>query len=300
MLLMLRAPSPKHALEFPATAGTLILSLAVTLAWWAHLDCSALLADAHVSHGQLHRLLTSALLHRDPIHLAFNFYWMWAFGTLIERRIGTVRTFALFALLAVASGAAEHLFLTSGVGLSGVVFGLFGFARRRFPDHIDRRTTILFIAWFFTCIVLTLTNLLPVANIAHAVGLLAGIAIARVTTKHGIAPVAAGVLVLLMLAIFTRPQLNCSPHRGEQEASLGFEAMKNHRDAAALRWMRDATALNPNIAAWWFNRGVAEARLNDHPAAMTSYNNACRLAPANATFRAARDALQDYLAATTP
>jgi hypothetical protein len=30
---------------------------------------------------------------------------------------------------------------------------------------------------------------------------------------------------------------------------------------------------------------------------MISYNHACRLAPANPNFRAARDALQDYLGA---
>jgi membrane associated rhomboid family serine protease len=311
MLLMLRAPSPKQALSFPATAATLILSLAVTIAWWAKADCSALLADAHVARGQFHRLLTCALLHRDPVHLAFNFFWLWTFGTLIERRLGSMKTLLLFMTLAAASSAAEHAFFTAGVGLSGIVYGLFGFlwffSMRRgdddkaFADAIDRRTTICFVGWFVACIVLTLANVLPVGNLAHAVGALLGVAIARAMGRKGhLAAVAGAIAILLLAATFARPQLNCSSHRGEQEASLGFEALKDHDDRAAAGWMRDATALNPRIAAWWFNRGIAEARLQDHPAALISYNNACRLAPSNGTFRAARDALQDYLAAVEP
>jgi membrane associated rhomboid family serine protease len=302
---VLRLPPIGDTLRFPATAGTLILSLGVTIAWWAKVDCSGLLADAHLARGQWHRLLTSALLHRDPIHLAFNFLWMWTLGTLIEARLGSMKTIGLFAILAAASCAAEYTFLTAGVGLSGVAFGLLGFAWYSVPDAIDRRTMICFVAWFFICIGLTATNILPVGNIAHAVGALSGVAIARASSRwessrRDAAAVAGAILILLMAASFARPYANFSSHRGEQEASFGFEAMKDHHDAVALRWMRDATALNPRIAAWWFNRGIAEARLNDHAAALISYNNACRLAPSNATFRAARDALQDYLAAVAP
>ena len=294
-------PAPiRDALHFPATAATILFAVVATVAWWAKVDCSALLADAHVARGQLHRLLTAALLHRDPIHLIFNLYWLWTLGPLIERHLGTWRSALLFAALAAGSNAAEFTLLSGPVGLSGVVFGLFGFLCIGAPDTITARTRHCFLAWFVLCIALTLTRLLPAANIAHATGFLVGGAIARSQTwpTRSLARLApTGVtLALLCAAVFFRPYINLAPTRGEQEARLGYEALRASDDRAAARWLRDATTLNPRIAAWWFNRAVAEARLADHDAAMISYNHACRLEPANPNFRTARDALQDYLA----
>ena len=196
--------------------------------------------------------------------------------------------FALFATLAAAGSAAEHTIFTAGVGLSAIAFGLFGFLwflNTRHPDDerfhgaIDRKTTTCFVAWFFICIVLTFTNLLAVANLAHAVGALLGGLIAGATTAKRRPVPAAVVIVLLFAAIFARPQLNLSARRGEQEASLGYNALKAQHDRDAARWMRTATMLNPRIAAWWFNRAIAEARLEQHDAALLSYNNAAPARP---------------------
>jgi len=306
-------PAPiRDALRYPTTAGTLILSLAATIAWWAHVDCSALLADAHIGGGQLHRLVTASLLHRDPIHLAFNFFWVWTFGALIERHLGGPRTLVLFVTLAAVGTAAEHIFLTAGVGLSGIVFGLFGFlwfASRqddddRFAGAIDRRTKICFATWFALCIGLTLTNIYPIANLTHATAALLGGAIAWATTRYQashkqLIVCAAAILLLLCAGLLARPHVNLSRHRGQQEASLAYEALRDHHDVAAVRWLRDATTMSPRVASWWFNRGIAEARLRRHDDALLSYNNACRLEPANRDYRVARDSLQDYLAGST-
>jgi membrane associated rhomboid family serine protease len=62
------------------------------------------------------------------------------------------------------------------VGLSGVVYGLFGLlwmGRRWHTDMYavcDQHMSQILLGWFFLCIVLTYANILPVANIAHGAG----------------------------------------------------------------------------------------------------------------------------------
>ena len=74
---------------------------------------------------------------------------------------------------------AEQALFYGGVGLSGVVYGLFGLlwvlSRRdsRFRDAMDRQTVQLMVAWFFLCIVLTITGAWKVANVAHGAGCVA-------------------------------------------------------------------------------------------------------------------------------
>jgi membrane associated rhomboid family serine protease len=303
-----RPPPLTYALRYPATAGTLALSLAATIAWWAGVDCSRLFADAHVGTGQLHRLLISALLHRDPLHLAFNFYWVWAFGTLIERALGPWRTACLFTLLAAGSNAAELTLLHGGVGLSGVGYGLFGFLWyfwKRAPDDdrfaggVDQRTEALFVTWFFACILLTITDVLPVANIAHGVGAVLGLFIAWSSHRNARAAYAAPigvVAILIAAAVLARPHVNLARDRGVQESFLAYEALQRNEDAAALGWSRQATTMNGTVGIWWFNRAVAENRLKLFDDALASYSNAARLEPANDRYRTARDTMQDYLA----
>src|SRR4051812_26199095 len=190
----MRRPPPLRLIpHFPATAGTAILALIATLSGWFGADLSRVVADGHLAHGQLWRLLTCALPHRDPFHLTFNLYWLWVFGTLIEAYFGAVKTFALYGLLALASAAAEYALLDGGVGLSGIVFGLFAMLtvlthRRprdaRFDGAIDARTVHLFAAWFFLCIVTTVTGFLPVANLAHLLGAVIGGSIAFAMNKR--------------------------------------------------------------------------------------------------------------------
>src|SRR5262245_26586589 len=152
---MRRPPPLSRALNFPATAGTAIMALGITALWWCKVDISPLLPDALLAHGQIWRLLTCILPHRDPLHLAFNLYWLWTFGTLLEEHIGPVKMFGLIAALALGSGAAEFALLDGGVGLSGVGYGLFGLlwvlGRRdeRYAGAVDERTVHLFAGWFF-------------------------------------------------------------------------------------------------------------------------------------------------------
>ncbi|QDU38724.1 Rhomboid protease GlpG [Maioricimonas rarisocia] len=133
---------------------------------------------AEVTQGQVWRLVTPIFLHFSPLHLIMNMYWTYLFGSWIEQRIGTWRFVLLILLTAVPSNLGQ--FYESGPqfgGMSGVGFGLFGYlwVRGRLDPHfgiwLPRTTVTFFLVWLVIC----MTGLVgPVANVAHVVGLIAG------------------------------------------------------------------------------------------------------------------------------
>src|SRR5450432_2538036 len=139
---MRRPPSWHEFPRFPVTAGTIVLAVIASGLYWSGQDVSVLMAGPGIRQWQLWRLLTSVLLHANLIHLLFNVYWLWIFGTLVEDVYGHGRTLAFFVIVAVGSSAAEYAFLSGGIGLSGVGYGLFGLlwtlsAARRDPRLQD-------------------------------------------------------------------------------------------------------------------------------------------------------------------
>ena len=79
--------------------------------------------------GQWWRLLTSIFLHAGLLHLAFNAYALWIFGTVMEREVGRLTMLGVFLTTGVFAGAASYAFapgFTVAVGASGAVFGLVG------------------------------------------------------------------------------------------------------------------------------------------------------------------------------
>ena len=130
--------------------------------------------------GQVWRLFTPALIHFGVAHLLFNMLWLFQLGSMIEGRQGHIR-FALLVLgLAAGSNIAQYAVFGPGFGgMSGVVYGLFGYIwlRGKFDPasglFMDRQNIMLMIVWFLVCF----TGLVgPVANGAHAAGLALGAA----------------------------------------------------------------------------------------------------------------------------
>lgn len=153
---------------------------------------------ASVRQGQFWRLITPIFIHYGLIHLVFNMWWMYVMGGYIEdRRRG--KFFLAFVLLAaVTSNLAEatveqlrDIWATFG-GMSGVGYAVFGYLwiKVRFePDvgyKFSRETFFVGWLWFFLCLARDfppfdewLKDTLPaVANTAHVVGLLVGMAVA--------------------------------------------------------------------------------------------------------------------------
>ena len=133
-----------------------------------------------VTHGQVWRLITPIFVHFDPLHILFNMLWLRDLGSMIEGRQSSWQLALLVGVIAAGSNLGQ--FLIAGPvfgGMSGVVYGLLGYIwmRGKFDPasglYVHPSTVIMMIIWFFACF----TPLIPhVANGAHAVGLVMGIA----------------------------------------------------------------------------------------------------------------------------
>lgn len=80
-----------------------------------------------VQNGQYYRLLTSAFLHADITHIAFNMYSLYILGQSVEALTGKLKYIVLYLLAAVGGGYLSFK-MSAGfsVGASGAIFGLLG------------------------------------------------------------------------------------------------------------------------------------------------------------------------------
>jgi GlpG protein len=136
---------------------------------------------AEVRAGQVWRLLTPIFVHFGPIHLLFNVFMLRDLGTFIENRLGVTYLAVLTIVIAVLSNIAQFAWTGRPIfgGLSGVVYGLFGFLwmRGKFDRYaiwpLSKATIQILLIWYVLC----LTNLISsVANVVHTVGLAVGMA----------------------------------------------------------------------------------------------------------------------------
>jgi len=80
-----------------------------------------------IAAGEYWRLLTSCFVHVGIIHLLFNSYALYSFGSEVERRFGRARFLSLYLLSGI--GGSTLSFLGSprlAAGASGAIFGLVG------------------------------------------------------------------------------------------------------------------------------------------------------------------------------
>jgi GlpG protein len=153
---------------------------------------------ASVRRGELWRLVTPIFIHYGLMHIVLNMYWLYSFGSAVEDRRGSLFMLALVLALAISSNVGQAIELSyrgHGAlfgGMSGVGYGLLGYimTKNRFDSRerylLSPGTTFIAMLWFTLCILRDIppfSSMLadvipPIANTAHAVGLLAGAAIA--------------------------------------------------------------------------------------------------------------------------
>ena len=81
-----------------------------------------------VAQGDWWRIVTSGFLHAGLLHIAFNMYFLYFLGTMLEPMIGRLRFGAIYAV-SLLGGSFGALILdpnVATVGASGAVFGLLG------------------------------------------------------------------------------------------------------------------------------------------------------------------------------
>jgi rhomboid protease GluP len=80
----------------------------------------------HLGMGEVWRLLASAFLHADALHIALNMAALWSFGPLLESLLGPRRYVVLYGLAALGGSLASALIGPAkiSVGASGAIWGL--------------------------------------------------------------------------------------------------------------------------------------------------------------------------------
>lgn len=144
-----------------------------------------------ILHGQVWRLITPIFIHFSILHLVFDMYWLAVFGNMIEGRQGGKRLLALVLITGVASNLGQY-FVSGPVfgGMSGVVFGLFGYIWLR--GKFDPTSGLFLDEWLINLLLIffVIAMFIPyIAGMAHAVGLGLGCLIGYLTAiapKHRI------------------------------------------------------------------------------------------------------------------
>lgn len=140
-----------------------------------------------IFNGSYWGLITSNFLHTAIWHIAFNLYWIWTFGKKIEFEAHQIRYTFLIITSALVSSLAQLGFSDStGIGLSGIGYALFGFlfiksrTSEEYKGFLENKTINLFLAWLILCVILTQTKIWTVGNAAHIAGLIWGLALAYI------------------------------------------------------------------------------------------------------------------------
>lgn len=187
-----------------------------------------------VANGQYWRLLTPIFLHKGLLHIAFNAYALWIFGTAMEDALGRSRFLLVFFVTGFLASATSYAFGpvgVVGVGASGAIFGVFG----AFIAYNYRRRHLALAAanlrWAMMMILLNAVLAIGFAGIdwrAHVGGLVSGFAAGYVAEGFGpsrqralvrVAGVAALIAIGVLLVVWRTGQVQGLP---EFERGVAF------------------------------------------------------------------------------
>ncbi|MFK7998506.1 MAG: rhomboid family intramembrane serine protease [Polyangiales bacterium] len=128
-------------------------------------------------NGEVWRILSPAFVHLSIFHILFNLWWWKDLAASLERVHSSLWLVCFFVVTHLAGAFPQFYF--GGVyfgGLSGVVYGLFGYIWIRgrydpaFPLALPK-TTVMWMLGFY---VLCFAGFMPVANWGHSGGLVVG------------------------------------------------------------------------------------------------------------------------------
>jgi membrane associated rhomboid family serine protease len=110
--------------------------------------------DANLSAVDLVPFFTMMFLHGGWLHLIFNMWTLWLFGSTVEDRLGHGRYLAFYLACGLAASIAHVIFnptsIVPALGASGAIAGVLGCYMRLFPlARVVVVVPILFIPLFF-------------------------------------------------------------------------------------------------------------------------------------------------------
>lgn len=128
--------------------------------------------------GQIWRLVTPMFIHYGALHLVFNMLWLKDLGGQIEKEYGWGHLLGLVGVIAGVSNGVQYWWHGPHFGgMSGVVYGLFGYIWYRSYYEpgcrvdVDEGTKKLMLIWLFVCMTGAFG---AIANAAHLAGLVVG------------------------------------------------------------------------------------------------------------------------------
>lgn len=125
------------------------------------------------------RLIGPNFMHGSLMHVVMNLFWWWLLASKFERTFGTSSLVLLFVVSSLASNVAQLLYTGPNfLGLSGVVYALFGFTwwiswlRPKWGLYLPKGIIVFMLIW----LVLGYADIFSVsfANEAHTFGLISG------------------------------------------------------------------------------------------------------------------------------
>jgi cytochrome c-type biogenesis protein CcmH/NrfG len=105
--------------------------------------------------------------------------------------------------------------------------------------------------------------------------------------RFGSGAALAAVLVLSILgATVARPWVNFSGDVGQDFADKAYRALVEDKPERAAPLLERAVAVDPKVAGWWFNLGIAYNSLQRPEESLRAFRHALELEPHNAKYKA--------------
>ncbi len=201
-----------------ATITLIVASVVLSVQEFRGSEFAMLHLDYRYLASEPWRYLSPNVLHGGWLHLAMNVMWLLQLGALVEAMLGIVGFSLLALMLAATSTMAQWAVSGPCIGLSGIVYGLFGvlWALDRWHPQcrgvMAKRTAEFFGAWFLICVLITWADVMPIGNAAHASGFVFGALTGWMLAGQGrrrlvrVGVLAAALLILSgLFALFVAP-----------------------------------------------------------------------------------------------
>ncbi|MBC7816903.1 MAG: rhomboid family intramembrane serine protease, partial [Planctomycetaceae bacterium] len=213
------------------------------------------------------RIPTSAFHHANLLHLFCNVSTLWFLGPLMERRMRRAAYLGFWFFSATVPLVPEYYFGNYPIGLSGVACAMFGWCliERQYDSALARRLDdrVVRSFWMFLFLFLGLSAIgwLPIANVAHFVGVGYGWLNARASRHRNgrMAWIAAHALLPLAIYGVLHPFWNARYH-----AFLGRTAQNADGLSAGVPHFREAVRRDPGLPKVWLSLAVEQASQGDH------------------------------------
>ena len=228
----------------------------------ARLGTFGLVDTQDIWNGQLWGLVTPVFIHGGVLHLLFDMLWLVQLGRILERTLPPA-VYLGFIVLAAAVGSATEMLVsgTTGIGMSGVVYAMFGLmwaGRGAYPiwGVIANQGNLRYmVGWGLFCIVGTYLHFLNIANGAHVGGFLLGLCIGYLFFSPRRRWVWAAPLALLL----TANVLACTwqPWSAEWTFWKGNKEFDRKQYAQAIGWYESSLRRGADPHAAWGNISLA-------------------------------------------